>query len=1566
MAKSLPKPRILFVCSQDTDGKVSSESLAVLRQLIQLLQPLEAQGQIELWAEEPDSRVFLEDILSQRTARQYITLLHVLGPVFPEGIRVRARSGDGWVRPDHPMWAREQFPFLRGVFFSGNTPAAWLSALPERGIPMVLATGLSLDTALEPYLLLMSGISVLEAAEQSIHEPDLIFPLKSENAIQPEWPQGRPDEAIRGLTFIEDKARALSWRLRNPLLIPSTEKQWLNQLIQQQQKKHSATGDLLPSTPASAPRIRKGPELISTEQPASNGPKAEPAPPHQEEPVFSAATPEVVAVPLPETFDLDAEPQAVARPAEAEMLPQEILISEAIDPFASEVEPISETIAGSDEPYAPEPEAAATPEDLATEEGPTNDDSQVDGVGELEQPELRDESKEIQLETGQPGAEEPVGEPAKEEEIGLVEERKAVEKPVEGGENLPGPSQMLLAESLEEPGLVETMNAEATSLTPEAVHGDASPAPSEPEPAATEDREHQSPSTELHQLAPLFPDPAAPSPGPEAPRVEESPAVPIRKSAFQQNEEVHQQKATAPEAGKKKPKPAQRPEKRDAKPATPRPDQLETRLPGEKVPTPAQRDVVATIKTKPKPGPNKEARPSRPQSEDPRRRRWMVFGLIAAATLLLASSLLFPGVRASLGFAGNLENPCPFPASEAGYKVLVLSFIPEGDCRPSSLVHEKVLVNQLKALRQDGARVDVRFLQVEECNDRRTVAEGIAGTCGADLVLWATYTGEDLPNATGVLCYHVAEQKFSRLLMQEQAYEEAIRLQPNAIIGDFPQLQAANLIYWFEALHQQAIGHLEEASRYLEMIVPPGPDGEQSKLSFLRSAYLSIGQYSQAKRLYDEVIAAHPDDARAYVDRADIFRRMGLLDMAISDYNRALELQPDGLESLLGRAMVQNEKASFPLALQDYNRVLAVHGELAMAYVRRGDTYAAMASNWNAQNDYNKAIALQPDQAEARVRRAALLVKLGQKAEALADIQEALRLQPNLEDARLFEAEMNLDAGAYDVALSQLNALIEQQPTARAHFDRGRLLLQVRDMPRALGEFSRAVEMDPTYGKAWLERGKAEHLLGRYDEAIGSMKRLLSLRPAESVAYAWTGRSQAALGLTDSALATFEQGKAIDPAQTTISLYLAETLFESGQVEPAMEEVTMLLMRARPSAEALLLRGRIQVERNQLYAALGDMDRAISLEPQLAQAYVARAMLRYRLKDVPRAQQDLEEAIRLKTQDPGAYLLRAEILAGTNQYNDVLELFARAIELDSSRAESFEARGAFLQRFHREEQALADFQRAASLGASSPGLLLRRGQSYAALGKVNEAMIDLNQVVRAWPDSAKAYCARGGLYQQTGQNDQAQQDFQKAVELEPNNPETYCSLGMLFAEMDNPDKAMELFDKAIQLESNYAKAYNYRGEVFAGMEAYPQALGDFSRAIQLDPTLSRAFRNRADLARKAGEYASAIQDYSQAVLYDPSDAASFYFRGFLYAMQQQYDRAVPDIRHSLELDPNDGIRYGFLAKVYARQGKKELFYENIEIALAKQYPIGELKNDPAFKPFQQETRFQGLLERYQR
>lgn len=1562
MAKARPKPRILFVCSQNSDGHVDPGAFDVLKQLVQLLNPLQEQGHLDIWVEEPDSRIYLEDVLSQRPSRQFLTILHVIGPLVDGQIKVRARNGSGLVSPHDEIWAREEWPFLRGVIFSGEENIEWQSMLMEGGIPMVLNTGANLESSIEIYLHLMAGNPILESAMSFVDTETGIFAYKGEGK-QGRWTTQEPSLQSRTLAYLENKARALAWRLRNPLLIPSSEKQWLTQQIQQMHELLLAQQTGTSTEKGDEARVDKEKathkETIAVAQVSEEKTEATGGEEQDLPEINSGEVEEVISSPDPALTETDIQTEEIVAPVIEERISEEVEIEAEKEPATKEVVDEAPAEKGEDQFPSEEKDDLVEPvSDPISEETSFEESSEVI-------PEVQNTTDDT-LESVEENATIPVEEETKENtedgtEEEIVHDNETVEELVEETrEELSSES-----ESLDETEEIEPELSSLHQLAPLfPVESNSTIAIQQSE----EEKSKAEPTTSQHEVNG--------EPDNDISSVSENTSsTPKEEIAVKEKEselvtsEVAEPKSPAKNV--KKPRPAKRPNRKKSR-KTPQKVQekevekiitAEKNGSPEKLPKPAQRE-----KTIRKVQVSQEEKPIKPKEPLPkaRKRSWAIWGGITLISGLIAISFMFPGILSGIGGIGQ-ENPCPFPTEDENYHVLILSFIEEGECSPSDMIHEEVLLKQLKALRQEGIHVDVRVLDVEDCENRTGKAEGIAQTCGADLIIWGKYNGQAVPNSRGSLQYFVADQQYASILSSEQSYQEEVKFQSNLIVGDLPTLHATNLLYWYEALYQKEEGHSMEVVRYLEAMEPLEGEREPVRIQFLRNAYLTVGLFGKAKRLYDNLIAANPSVPSYYLDRAEILKRMGLYESAINDYNKALELEPGDLESMIGRGIIYIEKGDYNLAVKDFSQLIRENDKLALAYLHRGDAYAEEGITWRASQDYDKALDLNPEYAEAYLGRAKLKLTSGQREAALEDIEAALRIKPGMQEAILFEPEIQIASGEYDVALNKLNQLLESTPTAKTWFTKGQLLEKVKELGRAEAAFTEAISLSPAYHQAIMNRGKTRFNLMKMSLAKTDFLKVVSLRPTDTEAMAWLGRSLASLDDPDSAKVWFEKALETDPQLAEPLIYLAEMKYGEGKYEEALKDVNQLIISGTRRTDVFLLRGKVHAERGAVFPAVNDFDRVIQLDKTISQAYVERAKLRLRLKNTRGVIEDLDAAIRYKTNDATAYLMRAEQYILENEYEAVPSMFAEALKLDSTMTQVYEARGAYLQKLNRHDQAITDFNQAISLNpAVSPQVYLMRGKSLAAKKLNNEAMLDYNNVLRTWPDSASVYCARGMLYQSMGQLNQAQEDFEQALEIDPNNALTFYSQGVLYLEMKNFERALELFDEAIALDAKYAGAYNRRGEVFVEMESFDRALSDFSTALQLDPTLGRAYRNRGNLERKVSEYEAAIRDYSQAVTYDPSDAESYYNRGFLYAIQERYDMAVPDIRKSLELDPEDGLRYGFLAKIYARQGKEELFYQNIEIALSKNYPMIELDHDPAFKEYRKEDRFQNLLKRYQR
>ncbi|HEV3344116.1 MAG TPA: tetratricopeptide repeat protein [Pirellulales bacterium] len=171
---------------------------------------------------------------------------------------------------------------------------------------------------------------------------------------------------------------------------------------------------------------------------------------------------------------------------------------------------------------------------------------------------------------------------------------------------------------------------------------------------------------------------------------------------------------------------------------------------------------------------------------------------------------------------------------------------------------------------------------------------------------------------------------------------------------------------------------------------------------------------------------------------------------------------------------------------------------------------------------------------------------------------------------------------------------------ARADFNEG-------ETRRALEELTKAVELDPDYADARVNRGIAYQALGALDDALRDFERAISLEPGAAGHYFRRGVVYRLQGRTEEAIADYQTAVRLQPD-------LANAWFNLGN-----------------------LYGALQQEQ----AAIDCYSRAIEAAPQFANAWKNRAALLGRLGRYQQAIDDCTRAIDLAPRDADLYRNRS-------------------------------------------------------------------------------------------------------------------------------------------------------------------------------------------------------------------------------------------------------------------------------------------------------------------------------------
>lgn len=288
--------------------------------------------------------------------------------------------------------------------------------------------------------------------------------------------------------------------------------------------------------------------------------------------------------------------------------------------------------------------------------------------------------------------------------------------------------------------------------------------------------------------------------------------------------------------------------------------------------------------------------------------------------------------------------------------------------------------------------------------------------------------------------------------------------------------------------------------------------------------------YRSEIALWQQTLAARPDNARAHDNLAHALLEAGQIDTAGEAFATAIELRRgDFADALNGLGLVrlrQGRASEAVAALEDASRrkpdnaailanlggALARTGRLPEAlavYERaaaRGRMSPDLCYNWGnaliaagrlpeATAQFQHAVALRPDFADARVNLGIALTRQSRAAEACAEFEAVLQTHPDDVGARVEYANALLADQKLEAAIAQLELAAEQQPTIVAlPLQLGHLLFASGHAEAAAARYRQALRLEPS---AEAHHGLAQALaaLGQRPAAMAEDEAALRLEP---------------------------------------------------------------------------------------------------------------------------------------------------------------------------------------------------------------------------------------------------------------------------------------------------------------------------------------------------------------------------------------------------------------------------------------------------------------------------------------
>ena len=294
-------------------------------------------------------------------------------------------------------------------------------------------------------------------------------------------------------------------------------------------------------------------------------------------------------------------------------------------------------------------------------------------------------------------------------------------------------------------------------------------------------------------------------------------------------------------------------------------------------------------------------------------------------------------------------------------------------------------------------------------------------------------------------------------------------------------------------------------------------------------ALMQKDQLDAARVLLDAAIHAAPGGAAAWSKRAELDILQDRIDDAIADASHVLELHADQdvqADAYLTRETAWGKKGEDARMLADMDRGTTIAPARA-DFLERRALWAIDHGRWDlASAAASRALGINLQCATCRAERAFARARLGEREAALADAKSAVARAPGDSMVRRLYGDTLAALGDHRRAIEEFDKALAIDPgNSGTRFDRGDSYQSLRDLASAIADYSDVLEhghySDP--GAVLLSRGVAFYRANDLPRAIADLHRAVEMHPADPIAADVLGRALEDSGDTTGAVEAYGQ-----------------------------------------------------------------------------------------------------------------------------------------------------------------------------------------------------------------------------------------------------------------------------------------------------------------------------------------------------------------------------------------------------------------------------------------------------------
>ena len=692
-----------------------------------------------------------------------------------------------------------------------------------------------------------------------------------------------------------------------------------------------------------------------------------------------------------------------------------------------------------------------------------------------------------------------------------------------------------------------------------------------------------------------------------------------------------------------------------------------------------------------------------------------------------------------------------------------------------------------------------------------------------------------------------------------------------------------------------------------------GEDARKAKYYEKGKSYFEQGDYDKAKVELKNVLQIDPKFADAHYLFGELEEKRKNLRGAYIHFYKAAELDESNLDARNKLARLYLLSGNFDKAQEELDKIKAKDPqsphinmlELLIA-ARKGETDKAI-------DIANSILSTDKKQADAIFILSNLYLKKDDFDNAIKVLSDGVKNNPDNIALRLQLGGIYAMQKDYSAAEKMLKQIISLKPDDFGFRQRlAKFYINIKDYDKAEKALRDAVSLNPedTSRKLMLVEflAKYRNVKSAEEELLAAIKSYpdaFDLRFAQAKLYEKVKPEQ-----VDSIYKGIIDMDGLGPDGLKARVSLAKNSFEKKEYGKVMEYVEEVLKENPKDAQALILKGKVALAKDDLITAIAAFRAVIKDQPELVEASRLLAVAHMRNNEPELAKETLIRNIELAESNPETYLNYAQYLIGYKSYEDANKEIDKALKIAPANIEA-----------------------------------LKMKLNVASLLKDKEMIVSTIDAIKKYhPNDAIGFQKSGNFNLAMKKYDEAIRDYEKALSLSGKLLPDLASITKVYLAKKDHASAIRRLEKEMNARPKNPIPLELLGEVYLDKGNYDKAKKYITKAIDLNPKWSLPYSSLANVYLKKGDTTSAISTYQSALKAIPDDVSLLARLAQIYERKRDFDKAAELYERILAIKPGDSLASNNLAAILSDiRGDAESLEKAKE--LAKKF---EKSNQPGF------------------